>query len=128
MIDPRTGVFYPDYPGQPDPRMGGWSGNPAATPRTRYIELIPIDSEAQVPENVMLANLPLIYVTKDEKTVIIKSAGNGGTDTAVYDRRPPAPKFDPAQYPTMEQVAAMIDERMATAKRQKKEAPASEPV
>ena len=126
MID-RYGNFYPDYPGQPDPR--GWNAMPARQQFSKHVEIIQIQSEQEVTDAVVQPNAPKMFMTRDEQTIIVKSVGPAGYETDYYDRRPPAPKPDPVHYLTREEAEALIDERLSTrTAKPRKAVPADEPV
>lgn len=126
MID-IYGRFWPDYPGQPDPRYfpspAGTRGQPSMsqpsgmtmTPPTIHAEIIQIENEKEVDDAVVPANSSQMFMTRDEKVIIVKSASANGAEVVTYDRRPPAPeppKFDPRVYPTRDEVANYIEERL----------------
>lgn len=132
MID-YYGRFWPDYPGQPDPRFfpqsqqtqqqpAGQSAKqappaPAQTPvETVTMDIIPIDSESEIDHYIVQPGKTQMFATRDEKTIITVSRNANVLEKVYYDRRKPdvyANGFDPRAYPTRDEVTAYIDERLS---------------
>lgn len=126
MID-ALGNFYPDWPGQPDPRLRQLA--PAArqwpmpqppvasmTPPTIHAEIIQVPSIDHAIKTPVAAGSSQMFMTADELAIIVKTVNPSadGYSVEIYDRRPPAPPepvFDPRNYMTRQETYALIDER-----------------
>lgn len=134
MID-FYGRFWPDYPGQPDPRyfpqqapaMSARGQQPAQqqpegtamTPPMIHADIIQIESEKdKVIENTSVPiDKSQMFMTRDENLIAVKSATASGVEIVYYDRRPSVPEppqFDPRVYPTRNEVAQYIEERLSS--------------
>lgn len=122
------GRFWPDYPGQPDPRTlpgaqyGQRPAQPAQEPASDVIptNIILIDREQDVDNVVVQSGSSQMFMTRDESTIITKSRKANVVEQICYDRRkaePPAAAFDLRAYPTREEVAQYVDERLSAHQR-----------
>jgi len=122
MID-AFGNFYPDWPGQPDPRFNRqalpgmpnpWQPQPTppaaapspqqahqaapAAPQTVTKAIIPIGKIEDSNQYHVAPGQSMIFLTTDEQTFVVKEGTSDGTGytLGIYDRRPPAPPAQPA--------------------------------
>ena len=122
MID-AYGNFYPDWPGQPDPRFNRqalpgmpnpWQPQPTppaaspapqqahqaapAAPQTVTKAIIPIGKIEDSNQYHVAPGQSMIFLTSDEQTFVVKegTSDGAGYTLGIYDRRPPAPPAQPA--------------------------------
>lgn len=122
MID-AYGNFYPDWPGQPDPRFNRqslpgmpnpWQPQPTppaaapaaqqahqaapAAPQTVTKAIIPIGKIEDSSQYHVAPGQSMLFLTADEQTFVVKEGTSDGTGytLGIYDRRPPAPPAQPA--------------------------------
>lgn len=91
------------------------------TPPTVHADIIQIASEQEGTTFPVAAGASQMMITKDESTIMVKTAfANGQTTLAIYDKRPPAPAekpFDPAKFVTREELEQRLAALSAPAKR-----------
>lgn len=142
MIDPY-GNWYPDYYGQQpnqDPaymRIYGRQQNQPQnqqqpqqqsaqmmTPPTIRAEIVQVDGMAAIDRFPMAAGTSQMFITRDEKNIVIRSMfANGQHTDDIYDKRPPeppAPTINPAEYVRRDELAALIAEAMQAQTAQKR--------
>lgn len=104
---------------------GAYPGGQMMTPPTIRAEIIQYGDEAEVDRFPMAAGNSQMFVSKDERTFIVKTMyGNGQFTKDYYDKRPPAPpkpEFNPDNYLTKDQVAEMIEAAVSARLKQAKE-------
>ena len=92
---------------------------PMMTPPTIRAEIIQISDPAEVDRWPVNAGSSQMFITRDEKQIIIKTMGsNGALPLDVYEKRPPVPPepvFDPREYVRRDElkniVAGILEER-----------------
>lgn len=101
---------YPAYPYAPQPMT---QPAPQAvqqpqgmTPPVIHTDIIPVADEAEADRYPMSAGQPpQMFMARDESAIFIKTMlANNQHELAVYPRRPNAPKFDPGDYVTREEL------------------------
>lgn len=126
MID-QFGRWYPDYPGQQtwqDPaymRAYSQQNQPAQqvqqnqqglTPPTIRAEIVQVDGMDAIDRFPMAAGTSQMFMTKDEKTIVVRSMyANGQHNDDIYDKRPPAPPtptLNPADYVRKDELEALL--------------------
>ncbi len=134
MVD-QYGRWYPDYPGQQpyqDPSYMRAAGQHTAQPipngqvpvNTPQDMTPTIRAEIKQVESIeAIDNVPLgagtsqMFMTKDEKNIVIRSVfANGQHTDKIYDERPPAPpapKFDPAVYVRRDEIGDLVNEAIS---------------
>lgn len=132
MID-QMGRWYPDYPGQQpyqDPQYMRAIGQPVPghqqmsspnqqqdmTPTIRA-EIKQVDDISSIDKTPLGAGESKMFMTKDEKHIIIRSMyANGQHEDKVYEEKPPAPpapKFDPAEYVRKDEVSKLVKDALS---------------
>ena len=149
MVD-QMGRWYPDFPGQhpyqdpaymrlmaqqaPQPGPAphgpqGPQGTQMMTPPTIHAEIIQVDDLEAVDRHAMTPGTTQMYMTKDERFIVIRSMyANGQHADVVYDRRPPAPPaptLNPDDYIRRDELPGLIAEALQ-AQTAPRKAPAKE--
>lgn len=105
---------YMSAMGMPGAQMPMQPTMPGITPPMRHADIIQVPSEAEVDSYPQQAGTSQMYMTADDRCIIIKTMGNNGVEKTYYDQRPPAPPApDPAQYVTREELRGLIAEAVA---------------
>lgn len=129
MID-YYGRFWPDFPGQPDPRFfppnqqqgaGQASKQAASAPAQQPVEtvtmdIIPIEHEDEIDHYIVQPGKTQMFATRDEKTIITVSRNANVLEKVYYDRRKPdvyTGGVDLRAYPTRDEVTAYVEERLS---------------
>lgn len=125
MVD-QMGRWFPDFPGQQpyqDPaymRMmaaqqgpqHGPQGPQMMTPPTIHAEIIQVDDMEAIDRHAMTPGTTQMYLTKDEKNIVIRSMyANGQHSDEIYDKRPPAPPaptLNPTDYVRKDELQTLI--------------------
>lgn len=139
MVD-QFNRWYPDFPGQQpyqDPaymRVFG-QAQPAAqnaqpqsapqrpplTPPTIRAEIVQVENLGAIDRYPMGAGTSQMFMTRDEKNIVVRSMyANGQHTDDIYDRRPPeppAPTINPAEYVRKDELSALISEAMRPAQK-----------
>lgn len=125
MID-RFGNWYPDFPGQQpyqDPAYTRAYGQKTPqdtqqglTPPTIRAEIVQVDSMEAIDRFPMAAGTSQMFMTKDERNIVIRSMyANGQHSDKIFDERPPAPPaptLNPSDYVRKDELQALIAEAM----------------
>ena len=130
MID-QLGRWYPDFPGQQpyqDPAYMRVMGQQQAqqpqaaapaqmmTPPTIRAEIVQVEAMEAIDRYPMAAGTSQMFMTKDEKNIVVRSMyANGQHSDDIYDRRPPAPPapaLNPADYVRKDELEALIAEAL----------------
>lgn len=125
MID-RFGNWYPDFPGQQpyqDPAYTRAYGQKAQqetqqglTPPTIRAEIVQVESMEAIDRFPMSAGTSQMFMTKDERNIVIRSMyANGQHSDKIFDERPPAPPaptLNPSDYVRKDELQALIAEAM----------------
>lgn len=139
MLD-QYGRWFPDYPGQQPYQDPAYMRNltqqqnhsqQVQTPQdmtpTIHAEIKQVDSFEAIDRIPLGAGTSQMFMTKDEKNIIIRTMyANGQHSDVVYDKRPPLPpepKINPEDYVRREEIPALVSEALAAeiSRRQKKE-------
>ena len=95
------------------------------TPPTVHADIIQIASEQEGTTFPVAAGASQMMITKDESTIMVKTAfANGQTTLAIYDKRPPAPAEKPVDlsvYVTREELESRLAALTAQKRSVKKE-------
>ena len=95
------------------------------TPPTVHADIIQIASEQEGTTFPVAAGASQMMITKDESTIMVKTAfANGQTTLAIYDKRPPAPAEKPVDlsvYVTREELESRLAALTAQKRPVKKE-------
>ena len=95
------------------------------TPPTVHADIIQIASEQEGTTFPVAAGASQMMITKDESTIMVKTAfANGQTTLAIYDKRPPAPAEKPVDlsvYVTREELESRLAALTAQKRPAKKE-------
>lgn len=133
MLD-RFGNWYPDYPGQQpyqDPAYMRAYGSQSPqnpqnaqqtgpqqmmTPPTIRAEIVQVESMDVIDRYPMAAGTSQMFMTKDEKNIVVRSMfANGQHTDDIYDKRPPAPPaptLNPADYVRKDELESLISEAL----------------
>jgi hypothetical protein len=102
----------------------------AMTPPTVHADIIQIASEQEGTTFPVAAGASQMMITKDESTIMVKTAfANGQTTLSIYDKRPPAPAEKPVDlsvYVTREELESRLAALTAPKRQAKKETEAAE--
>lgn len=100
------------------------------TPPTVHADIIQIASEQEGTTFPVAAGASQMMITKDESTIMVKTAfANGQTTLTIYDKRPPSPAEKPVDlsaYVTREELESRLAALTAPKRQAKKEAEAVE--
>lgn len=125
----QQGYYQPIVQPQQVPQIGqpAQSAQPQMmTPPTIHADIIQVSSIDQVKDASVGAGMSQMFMTQDEKTIIVKSASSNGYTLDIYDKRPPtppAPTFDPKAYVRKDEIEDLIVAFMSkSANTSKKEA------
>ena len=68
------------------------------------------NSEQEAIDSYVQAGRSKIFITADDKTVVVKCVSlNGQSSVDIFDRRPPAPVSAPPEYVTREELNAVLE-------------------
>ena len=99
---------YPTYPyvTQPMTQPAPQPQPQGMTPPVIHADIIPVADEAEADRYPMSAGQPpQMFMKRDESEIYIKTMlANNQHELAVYPKRPAAPKFDPGEYVTREEL------------------------
>ena len=129
----QFGQFIPDYPGQQyyqDPNYMRYVSQqhqqqaqqaiqqPAQTPNSRMVEVVPAASEKAAQEFPVAAGSTQMIIGSDDSFIAVKAVSMAGQVTFdIYDKRPPAPPepvLNPADYVRKDELADLIAQAMRT--------------
>ena len=83
------------------------------TPPTIHAEIIQFGSEEEINRFPMQAGASQMFMSKDEQHIVIKTMyANGQYNKDYYDKRPPAPEVETAQFVTREEAIKLIEEAL----------------
>ena len=136
MVD-QFNRWYPDYPGQQpyqDPaylRAIGQPVNPVhpaqqqgqtLTPPTIRAEIVQVDGLDAIDRFPMAAGSSQMFMTKDEKSIVIRSMlANGQHTDVVYERKPPAPPaptLNPEDYVRRDEIADLVADAIKSGRKE----------
>lgn len=129
MVD-QFGRWYPDFPGQQpyqdpaylrafgqpqtQPQQGGQQLRQTMTPPTIRAEIVQVDKIDAIDSFPMGAGTTQMFMTRDDKNIIIRSMfANGQHSDDIYDRRPPAPPapaINPNDYVRRDELGSLLAE------------------
>lgn len=95
------------------------------TPPTIRAEIIQVDNEAAGEAFPVGVGASQMMITRDEQTILVKSANQSGTTVEYYDKRPPAPKpkqIAPESIVTWDALEKWMAERTKPASKKKEAA------
>ena len=93
------------------------------TPPTIHAEIIQFGSEEEIDRFPMQAGASQMFMSKDEQHIVIKTMyANGQYNKDYYDKRPPAPEVETAQFVTREEAIKLIEEALNARKPAESEA------
>lgn len=95
------------------------------TPPTIRAEIIQVDNEAAGEAFPVGVGASQMMITRDEQTILVKSANQSGTTVEYYDKRPPAPQpkqIAPESIVTWDALEKWMAERTKPASKKKEAA------
>ena len=130
--------YNPYYPYQQPPapqyqqaNMQQMAGQPhpvqqpqAMTYPTIHADIVQTDDEGVIERWGVTQDKPQMFIDHAETVITIKSVGGNGVVTDRYDKRPPAPaapRFDPGDYVTKEELESRLAAILAPKRAAKKE-------
>lgn len=139
MVD-QFNRWYPDFPGQqpyqdpaymrvfgqaqPAPQSAQPQGAPqrqSLTPPTIRAEIVQVEDLHAIDRYPMGAGTSQMFMTRDEKNIVVRSMyANGQHTDDIYDRRPPAPPaptINPEDYVRKDELSTLIGEVMRPAQK-----------
>lgn len=100
------------------------------TPPTIRAEIVQMDSMDAIDHFPMAAGTSQMFITKDEKNIVVRSMyANGQHSDDIYDKRPPAPPaptLNPADYVRKDELQELIADALQAHTAQHKTAPKKE--
>lgn len=128
--DPTGRYWWPSYPGemppwaQPAPTQQASAAAPYQTQPTQQptvqnapqtITIIPIDREGDEDNYQLTPGADQLFGLRDESVIISVTRHGNVVEKTYYDRRITRPQqpFNPAAYPTREEMARYVDQRVS---------------